>query len=292
VDALHGSKGCLLLQVDLKNSFNSIARPAILRALERLFPPMIPWVRQAFQPCHLLVGREVIWSTRGVQQGDTLGPFLFAAGIQAALDALPQGGALHRLYPDDGVFLGSVAEVEEVLGALRKTLPPLGLELNLRKTTVWGPGLVPASSTLTAATRLHLEEGTEVLGIQIHSPLYQAPVGTQLRTLKGKFARTCAAVAALADTRCAHALMRSCLDPAKIQYALRTLPLRHTAVFAADVIATQRATWDAVVGTPTSDAAWVQTTLPMSEGGCRVASAADVAPVARLAGVMQFFARA
>jgi len=86
--------------------------------------------------------------------------------------------------------------------------------------------------------------------------------------------------------------MRSCLGPAKVQYALRTLPLRHTAVFAADVNATQRATWDAVVGTPTSDTAWVQATLPMSEGGCGVASAADVAPVARLAGVMQFLFRA
>jgi len=46
------------------------------------------------------------------------------------------------------------------------------------------------------------------------------------------------------------------------------------------------------VGTPTSDASWVKTTLPMCEGGCGVASAADVAPVARLAGVMQFLARA
>jgi len=103
-----------------------------------------------------------------------------------------------------------------------------------------------------------------------------------LETLKGKFARTCAAVAALADTQCAHALLRSCLGPAKVQYALRTLPLRHTAVFAADITATQWATWDEVVGTPTSDAAWVH----------GVASAADVAPVARLAGVMQFLARA
>jgi len=31
---------------------------------------------------------------------------------------------------------------------------------------------------------------------------------------------------------------------------------------------------------------------PMSEGGCGVASAADVAPVARLAGIMQFLTRA
>jgi len=99
-------------------------------------------------------------------------------------------------------------------------------------------------------------------------------------------------VAALADIQWDQALMRSCLGPAKVQYALRTLPFRNTAVFAAVVTATQWATWEAGLGTPTSDAAWVQTTLPMSECGCGVASAADVAPVARLAGVMQFLARA
>jgi len=88
VDALHGSTGWLLLQVDLKNAMNSIARPAILDALERLCPSIMPWPRQAFQPAPMLVGREFFWSNRGVQQGDTLGPFLFAAGIQAALDAM------------------------------------------------------------------------------------------------------------------------------------------------------------------------------------------------------------
>jgi len=77
--------------VDLKNAFNSIHRPTILNALEQRCPSILPWVRQAFQPAPLLVGREVIWSTRGVQQGP-LGPFVFAAGIQAALDALPPGG--------------------------------------------------------------------------------------------------------------------------------------------------------------------------------------------------------
>jgi len=200
VDALHGSTGWLLLQVDLKNAFNSIHRPAILGALEQRCPAMLPWVRQTSQPAPLLVGREVIGSTRGVQQGDPLGLFLFAAGIQAALGTIPPGGALQRWYLDDGVYLGLVAEVEEVLGALQRALPPLALRLNLRKTTVRGPGLVPASSPLAAATRLHLEEGTEVLGVPIHCPLYPSPVGAHLGTLKGNFARTCAAVAALADT--------------------------------------------------------------------------------------------
>jgi len=54
--------------------------------------------------------------------------------------------------------MGSVAEVEGVLAALQQTLPPLGLEVNLRKTTVWGTGLVPAASPLAAATRLSLKE--------------------------------------------------------------------------------------------------------------------------------------
>jgi len=57
----------------------------------------------------------------------TLGPFLFAAGIQTALDALPSGGALHIWYLDDGIFMGSVTEVEGVLTALQHALSPLGL---------------------------------------------------------------------------------------------------------------------------------------------------------------------
>jgi len=86
--------------------------------------------------------------------------------------------------------------------------------------------------------------------------------------------------------------MRNCLGPAKEQYALRTLPLRHTAAFAEGITVTQRATWNTVVGTPVSVAAWKPATLPISEGGCGVASASDVALVARPAVVLQSLARA
>jgi len=47
-----------------------------------------------------------------------------------------------------------------------------------------------------------------------------------------------------------------------------------------------------VVDTPVSSAAWMQATLPIIEGGCGVASASDVSPVARLAGVLLLLARA
>jgi len=55
----------------------------------------------------------------------------------------------------------------------------------MRKTTGWGPGLVPVTSPLAAATRPHLEAGTEVLGIPIHSPLYHSPVGLDMGQRNG-----------------------------------------------------------------------------------------------------------
>jgi len=57
VDALHGSTGWLLLQVEHKNAFNSIHRPHILGALEQRCPAILPLVRQPSQPAPLLVGR-------------------------------------------------------------------------------------------------------------------------------------------------------------------------------------------------------------------------------------------
>jgi len=85
-----------------------------------------------------------------------LGPFLFAAGIQAAMDALPPGETLHRWYLDDELFMGSLAQVEGMLTTLQRTLSPPGLDFNLKTTIVWGPESVPAMSPLAAATRLQM----------------------------------------------------------------------------------------------------------------------------------------
>jgi len=107
---------------------------------------------------------------------------------------------MHRWYLDDGGFMGSVLEVEGVLAALQQALPPLGLELNMRKTRAWGSRLVPAASSSAAATRLHLEEGTEVLGVPIQSPLYASASEVHLGKLGAKFAHTCSVVGSLANT--------------------------------------------------------------------------------------------
>jgi len=115
---------------------------------------------------------------------------------------------MHRWYLNDGVFMGSVVEVEGVLASLKQALPPPGRGAPHAEDDSMGPGTGVHGVPLANATRLHLEEGTQELGVPIQSDLYHSPVGVHLGTLKGKFARTCAALAALADTQCAHALMR------------------------------------------------------------------------------------
>jgi len=82
----------------------------------------------------------------------------------------------------------------------------------------------------------------EVLGVLIQSPRYASAVEARKGSLGAKFAHTCSAAGGLADTQTAHALMRNYLGPARVQYSMRTLPLRHMADFAEGITVTQRAT--------------------------------------------------
>lgn len=84
---------------------------------------------------------------------------------------------MHRCLPYDGSFTRSLVAVEGILTALKRALPSLGLELDIRKTTVLGPGWVLASCPLAVAKPLHLQECTEVLELpSIHFTLYATAV--------------------------------------------------------------------------------------------------------------------
>ena len=71
-----------VLKCDLRNAFNSAPRAPILDAIAEHFPILLAYaICVLCCACFLLYGLFVLLSTLGVQQGDPLGPILFAVGL-------------------------------------------------------------------------------------------------------------------------------------------------------------------------------------------------------------------
>jgi len=179
-----------------------------------------------------------------------------------------------------------------MLSVLQVELPKLGLELNVARTMLWGPGVPGEASPLRRAARLELENSMQVLGVPICIHIGDAPLSQPLTGVQAKQTMLLGKVGELSDKQSAHALMRMCLGPSRIQNALRTLPLAETAEFADAVSKVQCEAFTKLLGGNLSDSGWQQASLPLSEGGCGLSCAAFLAPVARLAGIIHFMAQA
>ena len=73
--------GCdrVLVFTDLSNAFKCVSRGAVLSAVRTHFPWLAPWADTCYRhDSNLLVRSSLISSQRGVQQGDPVGPSLFA----------------------------------------------------------------------------------------------------------------------------------------------------------------------------------------------------------------------
>ena len=131
-DSHVGTPGMTLIKLDLTNAFNSVHRSAVLREVIRRFPAAVPLVSQAYsQPSPLHFGPNRIWSCRGVQQGDPLGPILFALALDPVIQ--PLKSPLNLWFLDDGTIGGPTESVTTDLNSLFPSLRELGLDINPRK---------------------------------------------------------------------------------------------------------------------------------------------------------------
>ena len=123
----------------------------------------------------------------------------------------------------------------------------------------------------------------------VDAPRSTTQTDRHLGTIGQKFAELVEKVGGLADPQCAHALLRACLGPGKVLYALRTCDVfAGTGNFVAQVGAAHRRAFEGVVGDAISEAAWLQAGLPLRLGGCGIGGVEELAPVARLAAILQF----
>ena len=137
-----GAGGEVIAMLDLKNAFNCVDRAAFREAIRRLAPRLAPWVDYQYgEPTPLCFGSTRLSSERGIQQGDPLGPALFAAAIHPFIEEL----AAHLLelgllelgmkafFLDYGILTGDQETVEAAINFMDDRFRGIGLELNRAK---------------------------------------------------------------------------------------------------------------------------------------------------------------
>ena len=104
----------------------------MIMAVRKLVPELLPLVTSAYgSPSSLFFGKDIIWSSEGVQQGDPIGPLLFCLTIHNMVQQLCN--ELNVFFLDDGTLGGSLEEVLLDLDKVQRAAGELGLQLNCEK---------------------------------------------------------------------------------------------------------------------------------------------------------------
>ena len=129
----------IFLKVNFHNAFNTVDRAALLRQVRLHLPGLVPWAEWCYsRHSRLLFHGDVLTSETGVQQGDPLGPLLFALALQPAMQAakagpLNQSPHLIFAYLDDVCLAGDYRAVAGGFARLAAAAHQVGLHINLAK---------------------------------------------------------------------------------------------------------------------------------------------------------------
>ena len=93
----------VLVLLDFVNAFNSLKRSRFLPEIRRRTPALAPWADWCYcTPTPLYTTQGVILSEEGVQQGDPLGPALFAIGTLPVVELAHSLVEWGSWFLDDG----------------------------------------------------------------------------------------------------------------------------------------------------------------------------------------------
>ena len=160
-----------VLLLDFSNAFNSIDRSTMFREIRDRIPSLAPWMECCYgaRPA-LHLGKVIIPSCCGVQQGDPLGPLGFSLALQPLVESIKSNVPdlkVNVWYLDDGTLCGSPADLALALQIIERDGPSYGLQLNRSKSLLYIPesgdvGVNPLPSDIPVA-----REGFPFIGAQL-----------------------------------------------------------------------------------------------------------------------------
>ena len=126
-----------LVKFDFWNAFNMLFRKFMLGEVKDIFPELVPLLQQAYRLFSNLyyIDDEPLYSKRGFQQGDPLGPPGFCIGIMRMTHSL--SSRLNGWYLNDGTIGDVLSAVLEDIKRVLAFCEVTGLPLNAKKCEVF-----------------------------------------------------------------------------------------------------------------------------------------------------------
>lgn len=283
----------VLVKLDFENAFNTISRQQVLDSVRDAFPALTRWVSWCYGgPSHLQFGQSVVQSSGGVQQGDPLGPLLFAAALQPlAVELRNSNLDMATFYLDDGILAGDLAAVSGALRHVQQRSAAMGLRLNLGKCDIVACGSVSAAELVphfpdallrTPDGANRLLRNFELLGAAIGEPAF---VESHTATRVASANKLLDAIADIEDCQVALRLLRACAGHTRITHSIRcTPPSSHrTALVNFDLAV--RSCFSSFSGIHLDTVQWEQAGRSLAQAGLGLRSATRDATAAYLASV-------
>ena len=288
-----------MLKLDFGNAFNRVSREHALREVRERFPEVARWTQWCYaKPSVLQLGDHSLWSAAGVQQGDPLGPLLFAAALHpvvAGLSDLTVDGAsldMNAFFLDDGFLAGDLPVVAAALQRLLAEAAERGLELNLAKCTLVLPAdaapqdlsaLFPAdllSDPTSGESRVSTGGNFDILKAAIGDQAHCEAFAEDRVTAAGELMRL---LPGIGNPQVALRLLRHCGSYCKVVHNMRTTPPDHQLDALQRFDTEVRETFGLMTGLAPTDSEWDQAARGMAHAGLALRQTALHAPAAYMA---------
>ena len=191
----------------------------------RRLPGLSAWMESCYS-CHPLLhlGKDVIHSCCGVQQGDPLGPLGFSLTLHPIVERIKAevpSLTLNAWYLDDGTLVGPPESLSAALNIIEREGPSLDLHLNRSKSLLAVPSQCDSSNSSLPSDIPVTRGGFCLLGCPIGPTPYCEEV---LQDRITGIRKSLATLHDMQDSQLETTLLRSCLALPKFSYILRATP--------------------------------------------------------------------